>query len=76
MVHVSHRYLAVLFTENRDVLCLLTCHVGNWGAWPQANQEKIDTGEDIAYRQALQGKKYMMGVSPYFYTSKHREGGG
>jgi len=41
----------------------------SWGAWPQAGQTKMNTGEDIAYKQALQGKKYMMGVSPYFYTS-------
>lgn len=30
----------------------------------------MDTGEDIAYKQALRGKKYMMGISPYFYTSR------
>ncbi|KAJ9165719.1 Glycoside hydrolase [Coniochaeta hoffmannii] len=41
----------------------------SWGAWPQAGQTKMNTGEDIAYKQALQGKKYMMGVSPYFYTN-------
>lgn len=29
----------------------------------------MNTGEDIAYKNALRGKKYMMGVSPYFYTS-------
>jgi hypothetical protein len=31
----------------------------------------MNTGEDVAYKNALQGKKYMMGVSPYFYTSTH-----
>lgn len=29
----------------------------------------MNTGEDVAYKNALRGKKYMMGVSPYFYTS-------
>jgi hypothetical protein len=29
----------------------------------------MNTGEDHAYKNVLQGKKYMMGVSPYFYTS-------
>ncbi|KAI1098371.1 glycoside hydrolase family 71 protein [Jackrogersella minutella] len=40
----------------------------NWGAWPDANQYTITTGNDQAYQSALQGKPYMMGVSPYFYT--------
>ncbi|KAH8899905.1 glycoside hydrolase [Thozetella sp. PMI_491] len=41
----------------------------SWGAWPQAGQQKMNTGEDTAYKSALQGKKYMMGVSPHFYTN-------
>ncbi|KAI5860904.1 glycoside hydrolase family 71 protein [Durotheca rogersii] len=41
----------------------------NWGAWPNANELTISTGNDIAYQSALQGKAYMMGVSPYFYTN-------
>ncbi|KAI2777770.1 glycoside hydrolase family 71 protein [Daldinia loculata] len=40
----------------------------NWGAWPNANENSINTGNDIAYKSSLQGKAYMMGVSPYFYT--------
>jgi glucan endo-1,3-alpha-glucosidase len=48
----------------------------SWGAWPQAGQTKMNTGEDAAYKQALQGKKYMMGVSPYFYTSTFTTNGG
>ena len=42
----------------------------HWGVWPRPNQYKLDTGEDMAYKGALQGKKYMMGVSPWFYTGK------
>ena len=30
----------------------------------------MTTGEDKAYKSALAGKAYMMGVSPWFYTSK------
>ncbi|KAI1164442.1 glycoside hydrolase family 71 protein [Nemania serpens] len=41
----------------------------NWGAWPEANQLTISTNNDVAYKSALQGKPYMMGVSPYFYTN-------
>ncbi|KAI0880020.1 glycoside hydrolase family 71 protein [Annulohypoxylon maeteangense] len=40
----------------------------NWGAWPNANEYTITTGNDQAYKSTLQGKPYMMGVSPYFYT--------
>ncbi|KAI1497932.1 glycoside hydrolase family 71 protein [Biscogniauxia marginata] len=46
----------------------------NWGAWPEANQKTITTGNDIAYKSVLQGKPYMMGVSPYFYTNLPRFG--
>ncbi|GAW17645.1 hypothetical protein ANO14919_071050 [Xylariales sp. No.14919] len=41
----------------------------NWGAWPEANQKTMSTGNDVAYKSVLQGKPYMMGVSPYFYTN-------
>ncbi|KAI1757972.1 glycoside hydrolase family 71 protein [Xylaria castorea] len=40
----------------------------NWGAWPQPNQYSMGTGDDVAYKSVLNGKPYMMGVSPYFYT--------
>ncbi|KAI0450811.1 glycoside hydrolase family 71 protein [Xylaria acuta] len=41
----------------------------NWGAWPEPNQLTISTGNDVAYKSVLNGKPYMMGVSPYFYTN-------
>ncbi|KAI1429658.1 glycoside hydrolase family 71 protein [Xylaria sp. FL1777] len=41
----------------------------NWGAWPEPNQLTMSTGNDVAYKSVLQGKPYMMGVSPYFYTN-------
>ncbi|KAI0408495.1 glycoside hydrolase family 71 protein [Xylaria palmicola] len=41
----------------------------NWGAWPEANQLTMSTGNDVAYKSVLSGKPYMMGVSPYFYTN-------
>ncbi|KAI1431041.1 glycoside hydrolase family 71 protein [Xylaria sp. CBS 124048] len=40
----------------------------NWGAWPNANELNMTTGNDIAYQLVLGDKSYMMGVSPYFYT--------
>ncbi|KAI1802096.1 glycoside hydrolase family 71 protein [Daldinia bambusicola] len=40
----------------------------NWGAWPNPNEKSMNTGNDQAYKSSLQGKAYMMGVSPYFYT--------
>ena len=42
----------------------------SWGAWPKANQQKMTTDEDVLYKNVLGSKNYMMGVSPYFYTSK------
>ncbi|KAH8164994.1 hypothetical protein CIB48_g3269 [Xylaria polymorpha] len=41
----------------------------NWGAWPEPNQLTMSTGNDVAYKSVLNGKPYMMGVSPYFYTN-------
>ncbi|KAL2264472.1 hypothetical protein VTK26DRAFT_37 [Humicola hyalothermophila] len=40
----------------------------SWDAWPKAGQAKMAITEDILYRDNLRGKKYMMGVSPWFYT--------
>ncbi|KAI0121390.1 glycoside hydrolase family 71 protein [Xylariales sp. AK1849] len=40
----------------------------NWGAWPNANEKTLSTDTDTAYQSILQGKAYMMGISPYFYT--------
>ncbi|KAI9679625.1 MAG: hypothetical protein M1829_001587 [Trizodia sp. TS-e1964] len=40
----------------------------NWNAWP-VGATNMNTGDDVAYLNALQGKPYMMGVSPGFYTN-------
>ncbi|KAK4153837.1 glycoside hydrolase [Chaetomidium leptoderma] len=40
----------------------------SWDAWPRAGQSKMTTVEDLLYKDTLRGKKYMMGVSPWFYT--------
>lgn len=40
----------------------------NWDAWPHGPVAK-DTSEDVAWQNALGGKPYMMGVSPWFYTN-------
>lgn len=42
----------------------------SWGAWPRAGQQRMTSEEDGLYRRALRGKTYMMGVSPWFYTSE------
>lgn len=41
----------------------------NWGAWPGPNQMELTTDADTQYQTVLNGKLYMMGVSPYFYTN-------
>ncbi|KAK4187067.1 glycoside hydrolase [Podospora australis] len=41
----------------------------SWDAWPKAGQTQMNINEDLLYRDNLQGKKYMMGVSPCFYTN-------
>jgi glucan endo-1,3-alpha-glucosidase len=46
--------------------------VVSWSAWPRAGHHKIHTAEDMAYKGVLQGRKYMMGVSPHFYTRTSR----
>ncbi|KAK3331882.1 glycoside hydrolase [Cercophora scortea] len=40
----------------------------SWDAWPKAGQTHMSAHEDRIYKECLDGKKYMMGVSPYFYT--------
>lgn len=40
----------------------------SWAAWPWGNRE-MDTFVDASYLQALNGKPYMMPVSPWFYTN-------
>ncbi|KAK4133767.1 glycoside hydrolase family 71 protein [Trichocladium antarcticum] len=40
----------------------------SWDAWPKAGCERMSNFEDALYKESLQGKKYMMGVSPWFYT--------
>lgn len=42
----------------------------SWNAWPKAGENLMTTEEDELYKEAIGGKKYMMPVSPYFYTSK------
>jgi hypothetical protein len=48
---------------------LLTRSLVAWQAWPTAGQLTKDTSEDIMYMNVLGDKSYMMGVSPWFYTS-------
>lgn len=40
----------------------------SWAAWPWGGQN-MDTYIDASYRQFLNGKPYMMAVSPWFYTN-------
>ncbi|KAJ2897276.1 glycoside hydrolase family 71 protein [Zalerion maritima] len=41
----------------------------NWESWPLAGQTSKNTDADVGYVNALgSDKKYMMGVSPYFFT--------
>lgn len=40
----------------------------NWAAWPWGGQD-MDTYTDASYVQYLNGKPYMMPVSPWFYTN-------
>ncbi|KAL2863498.1 glycosyl hydrolase family 71-domain-containing protein [Aspergillus lucknowensis] len=40
----------------------------SWDAWPVGAREK-NTSSDEAWIEALAGKPYMMGVSPWFYTN-------
>ncbi|KAK3375934.1 glycoside hydrolase [Lasiosphaeria ovina] len=41
----------------------------SWDAWPKAGHSQVSVTEDLIYKSQLNGKKYMMGVSPYFYTN-------
>ncbi|KAM7186640.1 Glycoside hydrolase [Rhypophila sp. PSN 637] len=41
----------------------------SWDTWPKAGQHRINPDEDKIYKSVLGEKKYMMGVSPYFYTN-------
>ncbi|PYI12923.1 mutanase [Aspergillus violaceofuscus CBS 115571] len=40
----------------------------SWSAWPWGNQT-MDTYTDASYLQYLEGKPYMMAISPWFYTN-------
>lgn len=40
----------------------------SWAGWPWGDQD-MDTYVDASYRRALDGKAYMMPVSPWFYTN-------
>lgn len=46
----------------------------NWAVWPWGNQT-MDTYTDASYYQSLQGKPYMMPISPWFYTNLPGYGG-
>ncbi|KAK4466453.1 glycoside hydrolase [Cladorrhinum samala] len=41
----------------------------SWDAWPKAGQYQMTMNEDLVYKHCLADKKYMMGVSPYFYAN-------
>ncbi|KAK3991566.1 glycoside hydrolase [Cladorrhinum sp. PSN332] len=41
----------------------------SWDAWPKPGQFQMTANEDEVYKHCLPDKKYMMGVSPYFYTN-------
>ena len=43
----------------------------SWDAWPKAGCSNVTSDEDKIYQEILRGKKYMMPVSPCFYTSTH-----
>lgn len=40
----------------------------SWAVWPWGNTD-MDTYVDASYRQFLNGKPYMMPVSPWFFTN-------
>lgn len=40
----------------------------SWDAWPHGPRDK-NTTSDEAWKTILNGKPYMMGVSPWFYTN-------
>ncbi|KAB8232460.1 hypothetical protein ETB97_007670 [Aspergillus alliaceus] len=40
----------------------------SWAAWPNG-PTRLNTSSDDAYRHALDGRPYMMPVSPWFYTN-------
>ncbi|KAK0644585.1 glycoside hydrolase [Cercophora newfieldiana] len=40
----------------------------SWDAWPKAGSTRVTTNEDRIYQECLRGKRYMMPVSPCFYT--------
>lgn len=42
----------------------------SWAAWPRAGEHRVSAVEDGLYKGVLRGKAYMMGVSPWFYTSE------
>ncbi|KAJ6014734.1 hypothetical protein N7540_009325 [Penicillium herquei] len=42
--------------------------LSSWSAWPWGNQT-MDTYTDASYIQYLEGKPYMMVISPWFYTN-------
>ena len=62
-----------------DGACKLALHASSvsiinqavsWCAWPRADETRMTTDEDLLYKRYLGDKKYMMSVSPWFYTRK------
>jgi len=49
---------------------VLTRRSVSWDAWPKAGHVRMTTCEDELYKEVLGEKKYMMPVSPFFYTSQ------
>ncbi len=41
----------------------------SFDAWPKGGKYQMMNDVDEAYKKVLGDKTYMMGVSPYFYTS-------
>ena len=42
----------------------------SWCAWPRTGETRMTTDEDVLYKRYLGDKKYMMSVSPWFYTRR------
>ncbi|KAK1752885.1 glycoside hydrolase [Echria macrotheca] len=52
----------------RDVVGAIDGHF-SFDAWPKPGQNRMSSDLDTDYKQALGGKTYMAGLSPYFYTN-------
>jgi len=43
--------------------------VVSFDTWPKPGRYSMSSEVDTLYQEALKGKTYMMGISPYFFTS-------